>query len=133
MPALHAQTQSNVPSADDQAVRRECEAKVIDSGAVAPFKAPSNIRDGTRAALACEWKDPNGLGQVLKAMQLRAMGSDLNVVAELEAGDPYPADNDLYSAAMRDPDISKDLLATLAKANTVTAEEKKRESTNTNG
>jgi hypothetical protein len=126
-PQLSAQAQ---PSAAQLQERKECEDKVV-SPAEPPAKSPDNIADGTKAALACEWIDPRGVGQVLKAFELLTSSlpaPDLSqrVLHELEMGDPYPGDWGFYVAAMGDPGPDgprvqglPNFLDTLAKANTL--------------
>jgi|HubBroStandDraft_6_1064221.scaffolds.fasta_scaffold18873_2 hypothetical protein len=106
------------PTAATQKDRAECEAKVLKPAkpedGKAPDKiadaieAPNNIADATKAALACEWTDPQGVDKVLAAFHFLTTGprtvSLRCVIHVLEKGDPYPADECLFSAAMGSPD-----------------------------
>jgi hypothetical protein len=92
-------------------IRAGCEAAVLKSGSPAdPAQAkPGNVADGTKAALACEWLDPNGVEHVLRAFQLLASSVPspdiaLRVLQELEKGDPDSNDRAFYRAALGDPD-----------------------------
>lgn len=94
-------------------------------------KKPKNIANSTKEALASEWRKPDEVGHVLKALMLLTSSSltpskvNLEVLHELAAGDP--SSKDLYRAAMGAPDDSgqptvqglPDILETLAKANTL--------------
>jgi hypothetical protein len=134
---LRAQT----PTKAEQEQRAKCEAGVLSSGKSADAKSadakppevqpPDNIADGAKAALACEWIDPENVHHVLAAFHKLTTApltaSPTAVIQELEAGDPYPADKGFYAAAMGTPDARDlvsaqgfpDFVDTLAKANTL--------------
>jgi len=128
-----SQNPALVETTPDEQARIECEARVVDAKATAPFKLPDNIQDGTKAALACEWIDPNAVQQVLKAMKLLTSDSpnplevNVKVLRHLMKFDPYSFDQGLYQAAMGVPDADgrptvqglPNFLDTLAKANTL--------------
>jgi hypothetical protein len=96
-------------------------------------QTPRNIEDDTKDALAREWKDPNGVRPALNALRLLTRSSnppDVNrqVLQALIDGDGgNPQDQDLYRAAMGDPDVHgrtsvqglPNFLDILAKANTL--------------
>lgn len=125
--ALRAQT----PTEAEQGPRAKCEADVLNSGKPADAKPPDNIADGTKAALACEWIDPQGVGSVLAAFHLLTTAprtaSPRAVLQKLEEGDPDPLDAGFYAAAIGVPDENDQLTAQglpdfvdiLAKANTL--------------
>jgi hypothetical protein len=94
---------------------------------------PDNLADGTKLALGCEWVDPRGAANVLKAFSLLVSGpppADVTqgVLNELRK-DAAPLDQSLFQAALGDPDESGQLRAQglpnfldiLAKANTIVA------------
>jgi hypothetical protein len=124
---LRAQT----PTEAEQEQRAKCEADVLNSGNPADAKPPDNIADGTKAALACEWIDPQGVTSVLAAFHLLSSAprtaSPTAVLQKLEEGDRYPVDKSFYSVAMGSPDEKGQLTAPglpdfvdiLAKANTL--------------
>jgi hypothetical protein len=128
---LNAQGTPAAPSAAQQLQRSACEAAVVSPPPPPPPKAPENLTDGTKAALACEWIDPSGVEQVLNALQFLTSGPQApnlsrRVLNELDKGDPYPIDRGLYAAALGDPDANgprvqglTDFLDTLARANTL--------------
>jgi hypothetical protein len=131
------------PTRYQQQQRALCEANVVNpplaaaaalppAPAEAPApKTPDNIQDGTRAALACEWIDPSGVENVLRALgfltgSLPAPDPDLRALRELQNGDHYPLDEGLYVTAMGDLDVNgprvqglPNFLDMLAKANTL--------------
>ena len=119
------------PTEDEKKQRAQCEVDVLNSGKPADAKPPENIADATKAALACEWHDPNAVDHVLDAFYLLTTGplivSTRCVIQVLEKGDPYPFDEGLYSAAMGSPDEYDqpaaqglpNFLDVLAKANTL--------------
>jgi hypothetical protein len=125
MLVLHAQT----PTGAEQ--RAKCEADVLNSGNASEAKPPDNIADGTKAALACEWIDPEGVVSVLAAFHLLTTAprtaSPKALLRKLDEGDPYPVDRDFYSAAIGVPDEKDqltgqglaDFVDILAKANTL--------------
>jgi hypothetical protein len=100
-----------------------------------------NIEDDTKDALAREWKDPNGVRSALNALRLltrSSNGPDINrqVLQALINGDgSNPLDQDLYRAAMGDPDVHgrtsvqglPNFLDILAKANTLKLDKTKDE------
>jgi hypothetical protein len=97
---------------------KDCESQILKPGTA---ELPDNLRDATKAALTCEWLDSHGVVDMLKAMQLLVSTSpDSAVSAALADGDPNPGDEGLFAAAMSSPSIRKDLLAVLAKSNTLT-------------
>jgi hypothetical protein len=102
----------------------------------------SNIADGAKSALACEWLDPNGVGHTLKALELYATNTTNQAVDpreaakqalhELAAGAPAATGavasyEELYNAAQGKPDSQgqpsaqglTDFLKMLAEANTL--------------
>jgi len=87
-------------------------------------QTPHNIQDDTKAALASEWKDPNAVGQVLKAFQLLTSSSqapDLNqkILDQLTA-DGYSSKLGLYRAAIGNTDVpGLNMVDIVAKANTL--------------
>jgi hypothetical protein len=90
---------------------------------------PDNIGDGTRVALVCEWIDENAVDHMLRALELLttslpAPDLGLRVLTALRDGDQYPFDQDVYIAALGNPDANgtrapglANFLDILAKAN----------------
>jgi hypothetical protein len=75
-----------------------------------PVPPAKNIDDGTKAELACEWIDPNGVLHTLKALEYYTVGDDHSdthdaakqALCELIKG--RPGAEDLYRAAQGWPD-----------------------------
>jgi hypothetical protein len=107
-----------------------CEFATRKAESSNPAKAPDNIADATKAALASDWLDPSRVDHTLKAFALLTSSSQdfslsNRVLDELNYGDG--ANKGLYTVAMGAPDRNgqptlqglPDFVDMLAKANTL--------------